>query len=161
MNRKALYPGTFDPLTRGHMDIIKRASRIYDEVLVGVAHSSEKKPLFSVKERVSMLKSAASPFKNVRVEDFEELVVDYAKKKKIRVIIRGLRMVSDFELEFQMALTNRKLAGDIETIFMMTSDSYAYLSSKLIKEVVRLGADVEKFVPSSVADELKKKLAKR
>ena len=158
MNRKAIYPGTFDPVTRGHMDIIERASRIYDGVLVGVAHSGEKHPLFSVEERVAMLKSAASGFKNVRVENFDGLVIDYAKKKKVRVIIRGLRMISDFEFEFQMALTNRKLAKDIETIFMMTSDSYAYLSSKLIKEVVSHGANIEKFVPPFVAAELRKKL---
>jgi len=160
MNRIALYPGTFDPVTHGHMDIIERASKIYDKVVVGVAHSGEKRPLFNVKERISMLKKATSRIKNVSVEDFKELVVDYARKKKIRVIIRGLRMISDFEFEFQMALTNRKLAGDIETIFMMTSDSYAYLSSKLIKEVVALGADVKKFVPSFVAGELKRKLRK-
>ncbi len=160
MNRIALYPGTFDPVTRGHMDIIKRASKIYDEVVVGVAHSGGKKPLFSVRERVSMLVKASSRIKNVRVKDFDGLVVDYAKKNKIRVIIRGLRMISDFELEFQMALTNRKLAGNIETIFMMTSDSYAYLSSKLIKEVVELGADVKRFVPAFVAGALKRKLRK-
>ncbi len=160
MNRIALYPGTFDPVTHGHMDIIERASKIYDEVVVGVAHSGGKRPLFSVKERMSMLKKAVSRIKNVRVEEFGGLVVDYARKKKMRVIIRGLRMISDFELEFQMALTNRKLAGDIETIFMMTSDSYAYLSSKLIKEVVALGADVKKFVPAFVAEELEKKLSR-
>jgi len=160
MNRIALYPGTFDPVTRGHMDIIERASKIYDEVVVGVAHSLGKRPLFSVKERMAMLKKAVSYIKNVRVEDFDGLVVDHARKKKIRVIIRGLRMISDFEFEFQMALTNRKLTGDVETIFMMTSDNYAYLSSKLIKEVVALGADVEKFVPSFVAEKLKKKLKK-
>jgi len=160
MNRIALYPGTFDPVTHGHMDIIERASKIYDKVVVGVAHSSGKRPLFSVKERTSMLKKSTSRIKNVRVEDFDGLVVNYARKKKIRVIIRGLRMISDFEFEFQMALTNRKLAGDIETIFMMTSDSYAYLSSKLIKEVVALGANVKKFVPSFVAEELKRKLSR-
>lgn len=161
MNRKALYPGTFDPVTRGHVDVIERASRIYDEVLIGVAHGREKNPLFSVKERVAMLKKATLPLKNIRVEDFDGLVVDFAKKKNLRVIIRGLRMISDFEFEFQMALTNRKLAGEIETIFMMTNESYAYLSSKLIKEAVSLGADVKDLVPPFVADELKRKLSKR
>lgn len=161
MNRSALYPGTFDPVTYGHLDIIERASRIYDEVLVSVAHSEEKKPLFSVKERVSMLKEATGHLGNVGVEDFEGLVVEYAKKKKMRVIIRGLRMISDFEFEFQMALTNRKLAEEIETIFMMTSDNYSYLSSKLIKEAVTLGADVKSFVPPFVADKLKEKLSRR
>ena len=158
MNRKVIYPGTFDPVTYGHLDIIERASRIYDRVFIGVAHGKEKKPLFSVKERVSMLKKATAHLKNVGVEDFGGLVVDYAKKKETRVIIRGLRMISDFESEFQMALTNRKLAEEIETIFMMTSDSYAYLSSKLIKEAVSLGADVTGFVPSFVAESLKEKL---
>ena len=160
MNRKALYPGTFDPVTYGHLDIIQRASRIYDKVFVGVAHSQEKKPLFSMKERVAMLKKATLNIKNVEVEDFNGLVVDYAKAKKTRVIIRGLRMISDFEFEFQMALTNRKLAKEVETIFMMTSDSYSYLSSKLIKEAVSLGADVKSFVPPFVADKLREKLSK-
>jgi len=158
VTRKVIYPGTFDPVTYGHLDIIERASRIYDRVFVGVAHSKEKKTLFSVKMRVSMLKKAIPHLKNVEVEDFGGLVVDYAKKKETRVIIRGLRMLSDFEFEFQMALTNRKLAEEIETIFMMTSDSYAYLSSKLIKEAVSLGADVKDFVPSFVAESLKEKL---
>lgn len=161
MNRKALYPGTFDPATYGHLDVIERASKIYDRVFIGVAHSKEKKPLFNVKERVSMLKKATVHLKNVEVEDFDGLVVDYAKKKRLRVIIRGLRMISDFEFEFQMALTNRKLAKEIETIFMMTSETYAYLSSKLIKEAVSLGADVKSFVPGFVAEKLRKKLRHR
>ncbi|MBL7155851.1 MAG: pantetheine-phosphate adenylyltransferase [Candidatus Omnitrophica bacterium] len=161
MNRKALYPGTFDPVTYGHLDIIERASRIYDCVFIGVAHSKEKKPLFSVKERVSMLKNTTKHLKNVEIEDFKGLVVNHAKRKKTCVIIRGLRMISDFEFEFQMALTNRKLSEDIETIFMMTNDSYSYLSSKLIKEAVSLGADVKSFVPASVAKNLKRKLSKR
>jgi len=161
MNRKAIYPGTFDPVTYGHMDIIERASKIYDQVFVGVAHSSSKKPLFNVKERVSMLKNATEKLDNVSVEDFEGLVVNYAEKKKSCVIIRGLRMISDFEFEFQMALTNRKLNKDVETIFMMTSDSYSYLSSKLIKETVSMGADVKDFVPDFVAEKLKEKLSKK
>ena len=158
MNRKALYPGTFDPVTYGHIDIIERASKIYDRVFIGVAHNIEKKPLFSVQERVSMLKRATRHLKNIEISDFSGLVIDCAKKKKTRVIIRGLRMISDFEFEFQMALTNRKLAKNVETIFMMTSDHYAYLSSKLIKEAVGLGADVKTFVPPFVAHELKRKL---
>ena len=158
MNRKVVYPGTFDPVTYGHLDIIERASRIYDRVFVGVAHSPEKKPLFSVRERVSMLKRATAHLKNVEIGDFGGLVIDYAKKKKTHVIIRGLRMISDFEFEFQMALTNRKLAKGIETIFMMTGDNYAYLSSKLIKEAVSLGANVKDFVPPFVAKSLKEKL---
>ena len=161
MNRKALYPGTFDPVTYGHLDIIERASKIYDRVFIGVAHSREKKPLFSVKERVSMLKEATKHLSNIEVNDFEGLVVDYAKKKATRVIIRGLRMISDFEFEFQMALTNRKLAEEIETIFMMTNESYAYLSSKLIKETASMGADAKSFIPPFVEKKLKAKLSAR
>lgn len=160
MNRRAIYPGTFDPITYGHLDVIERASRIYDEVIIGVAHNEDKNPLFTIDERVAILRKATSKFKNVAVEDFKGLVVAYAREKKIRVIIRGLRMISDFEYEFQMALTNRKLAEDIETIFMMTGDNFAYLSSKLIKEAVKLGADVKSFVPNFVADALEKKLKK-
>jgi len=161
MNRKALYPGTFDPVTYGHLDIIERAAKIYDTVFVGVAHSTTKKTLFGVKERVSMLRDAVSRLDNVTIEDFDGLVIEYARKKKTSVILRGLRMISDFEYEFQMALTNRKLAPGIETIFMMTSDHYSYLSSKLIKEAVSLGADVRAFVPDLVAGKLKKKLLKK
>ena len=160
MNRKALYPGTFDPVTYGHLDIIERACRIYDHVFVGVAHSRDKKPLFSVAERVAMLKKATGKFKNVEVGDFDSLVISYAKAKKTRVIVRGLRMISDFEFEFQMALTNRKLSRDIETIFMMTNENYSYLSSKLIKEAVSLGADVKSLVPDFVSEKLKEKLSR-
>ena len=160
MTRKTIYPGTFDPVTYGHLDIIERASNLYDKVFIGVAHSVEKKPLFSIKERVEMLKKATAHLDNVEVEDFKGLVIEYAKKKKTRVIIRGLRMISDFEYEFQMALTNRKLDDKIETIFMMTNESFSYLSSKLIKETVSLGADVRSLVPPFVADKLKKKLSK-
>jgi len=161
MNRKAIYPGTFDPITYGHLDIIERAAKIYDKLFIGVADNKKKNPLFNVKERVATIKKATAHLKNVTVENFDSLVVEFAKKKGVRVIIRGLRMISDFDYEFQMALTNRKLAGDIETIFMMTSDNYAYLSSKLIKEAVSLGADVTGFVPSDVAEKLKKKLSKK
>ena len=160
MTRKTIYPGTFDPVTYGHLDIIERASNLYDKVFIGVAHSVEKKPLFSIKERVEMLKKATAHLDNVEVEGFKGLVIEYAKKKKTRVIIRGLRMISDFEYEFQMALTNRKLNDKIETIFMMTNESFSYLSSKLIKETVSLGADVRSLVPPFVADKLKKKFSK-
>ena len=160
MNRKALYPGTFDPVTYGHLDVIERASKLYDRVFVGVAHSRDKKPLFSINERVAMLKKATRDLKNVEVGDFDGLVVEYARKKKTRVLISGLRVLADFELEFQMALTNRKLAERIETIFMMTNENYAYLSSRLIKEAVTMGADAANFVPPFVAWKLKKKLKK-
>ena len=159
-SRIAVYPGTFDPVTYGHIDIIKRAARIYDKVIVAVAHNEDKNPLFSVEERVAMLKDSIRPLKNVIVDDFDGLVVDYARSKGSRVMIRGLRMISDFEAEFQMALTNRKLSGDIETIFMMPNESYSYISSKLMKEAARLGADVKNFIPKKVQVLLKKKLGR-
>ena len=157
-SRIAVYPGTFDPVTYGHIDIIKRAAKIYDKVIVAVAHNEDKNPLFSVEERVSMLKDSVRPLKNVVVDDFNGLVVDYVKSKGSRVMIRGLRMISDFESEFQMALTNRKLSEDIETIFMMPNESYSYISSKLMKEAAKLGADVKNFIPKKVQALLKKKL---
>lgn len=158
MKKIVIYPGSFDPVTYGHLDIIKRALRISDKVVVAVAHNTDKKALFSVKERMDMLKKAVKDLKGVEVGDFKGLIVDYVRKKGARVVIRGLRMISDFEYEFQMALTNRKLADDIETIFMMPSESYSYLSSKLIKEAASLGANLEGFVPRFVETEIKKKL---
>ncbi len=158
MKSKAVYPGTFDPVTYGHIDLIKRAIRIFDTVIIAVAHNPEKKPLFTIEERIRLLKSATKGLRGVVVEDFDGLVVDYVRKKGASVVIRGLRMLSDFEYEFQMALTNRKLAQDIETIFMMPSEQYSYLSSKLIKEAVALGADVKAFVPEFVKKALIEKL---
>jgi len=160
MCQVAIYAGSFDPVTYGHIDLIKRAQEIFSEVVVAVAHNYHKKPLFSVGERVVMLKKATRGMSGVRVDDFKGLVVDYAHRKKAKVLIRGLRMLSDFEYEFQMALTNRKLSPDIETIFLMPQESYSYLSSKLLKEVASLGADLSSFVPSYVEAALKKKLHK-
>ena len=160
MCRKAIYPGTFDPITYGHIDLIKRATNIFEEVIVAVAHNPNKKPLFSVKERLDMIKNVTKDIPGVVVSDFNELVVDYARRNKINVIIRGLRMISDFEYEFQMALTNRQIAPDIETIFLMPSESSSYVSSKLLKEAGCLGADLSKFVPPYVVKLLKKKLSK-
>jgi len=154
----AVYPGTFDPVTYGHIDIIKRAARIFDKVIVAVATNEHKRPLFNVEERVFMLKNVIKGLKNVVVDDFDGLVVDYVQHKGARVMIRGLRMISDFEYEFQMALTNRKLSENIETIFMMPNESYSYISSKLIKEAAGLGADVKNFIPKKVQLLLKKKL---
>ena len=159
MKSIAIYPGSFDPITYGHLDIIKRAVKVFDKVIVAVAHHSEKDPLFSVFERVELLKKATRGIKGVEVDDFQGLVVDYVKSKKARIIIRGLRMISDFEYEFQMVLTNRKLSEDFETIFMMPSESYSYLSSKLIKEVASLGADLKGFVPGFVEKAIKSKIA--
>jgi pantetheine-phosphate adenylyltransferase len=158
--RRALYPGTFDPVTYGHIDLIKRALTIFDEVLVAVAHNPGKGPLFSVADRVSLLKRATRGLRGVRVEDFNSLVVDYARRKGARVVLRGMRMLSDFEYEFQMALTNRKLSRHVETLFLMPSESHAYVSARLIKEAAALGADLSAFVPDFVETALKRKLVK-
>lgn len=157
----ALYPGTFDPVTNGHIDLIVRAHEIFHDVIVAVAHNPHKKPIFSVKERVAMLKQATSGMDGVTVTHFDGLVVDFARQMKAKVLVRGLRMLSDFEYEFQMALTNRKLASDIETIFLMPHESYSYLSAKLIKEAALLGADLSAFLPDFVARVLEKKLRKK
>ncbi|MCX5710029.1 MAG: pantetheine-phosphate adenylyltransferase [Candidatus Omnitrophica bacterium] len=161
MCQRAIYPGTFDPVTYGHIDLIKRAQDAFSEVLVAVALNPYKKPLFSLKERVAMLKKATADLKGVEVVEFDGLVVDFARKNKSKVLIRGLRMVSDFEYEFQMALTNRKLAPDIETIFLMPQESYSYLSATLLKEAASLGANLSSFVPDFVEKALKEKLKNR
>ena len=156
--KTAVYPGTFDPVTYGHIDLIERASKIFGKVIVAVAHNKSKGILFSVEERVAMLRDAVKGMKNVIIDDFDGLVIEYVKKQGSHVMIRGLRMLSDFEYEFQMALTNRKLAGDIETIFMMPHEDYSYVSSKLIKETASYGADLKNFVPEKVEKALKEKL---
>ncbi len=153
----AVYPGSFDPVTYGHIDLIKRGLKIFDKIIIAVAHNPQKNPLFSVEERISMLKRAAKSLERIEIEDFDGLVVDYVRKKGASVVIRGLRMISDFEYEFQMALTNRKLAKDVEIIFLMPSESYSYLSSRLIKEAATLGADLKDFVPPFVGKALKRK----
>ena len=158
MKTKAVYPGTFDPVTYGHIDLIKRALKIFDTVIIAVANNAYKGPLFSVEERIAMLKKATKGMRGVVIEGFDGLAVNYVRGKGSAVMVRGLRMLSDFEYEFQMTLTNRKLAPDIETIFMMPSESYSYLSSKLIKEAFALGADVKSFVPPFVAKALSQKL---
>jgi len=160
MTKLAVYPGSFDPITCGHVDLIKRALKIFKNVIVAVADNTSKKTLFTLEERVDMVKKATKGIKGVRVDSFEGLSVKYVKKKGSYVIIRGLRMISDFEYEFQMALTNRRLSTDVETIFLMPNESYSYLSSKLIKEAASLGADVSCFVPKFVDKMLKKKLSK-
>ena len=158
MKMRAVYPGTFDPVTYGHIDLIKRARKIFDEVIVAVAHNPGKSPLFTVEERVRLLERSTRSMRGVIVDHFDSLVVDYARRKGARVVIRGLRMLSDFEYEFQMALTNRKLSEDVETIFMMPSESYAYVSARLIKEAGAFGADLSAFVPPFVASALHEKL---
>ena len=158
---RAVYPGTFDPVTFGHIDLIKRALTIFDHVVVAVAHNPAKSPLFSVEERVAMLQRATRSLRGVTVDSFDSLVVDYVRRKQARVVIRGLRMISDFEYEFQMALTNRKLSQQVETIFLMPSESHAYVSARLIKEAAALGADLSPFIPDFVQKALKAKLASR
>jgi pantetheine-phosphate adenylyltransferase len=161
MKQIAVYPGTFDPVTLGHLDIIKRLTALYDVVYVAVACSKHKSPLFSVKERVRMVEEAVDGrYPNLIVESFDGLMVDYAVSKSSRVVVRGLRMISDFEYEFQMALTNRKINPKIETIFMMPNEAYSYLSSRLIKEAAILGADVSKFVTENVRIQLERKFSK-
>lgn len=154
----AVYPGSFDPVTYGHLDLIERALRIFDTITVAIAKQGGKEPLFTPKERVEMMRRATRSLKGVDVDVFDGLFVDYVQKKKATVVIRGLRMISDFEYEFQMALTNRKLNPKIETIFLMPSENYAYLSSRLIKEAAQLGGRVSDFVPPFVEKRLKEKL---
>ncbi|MBI1978380.1 MAG: pantetheine-phosphate adenylyltransferase [Candidatus Omnitrophica bacterium] len=158
MNKKsrALYPGSFDPITYGHIDLIDRALELFDEVYVAIAMNNEKQPLFTAKERLHMIEQVVGKRKGVIVDSFDGLMVDYARSKKIKTIIRGLRATSDFDYEFQMALTNRELAENIDTIFLMPSEKHFYLSSRLIKEIAQLGGEVSRFVPPLVARVLKK-----
>jgi len=156
--RRALYPGSFDPITYGHIDLIDRARQLFDRVYVAVTINDEKNPLFSIEERVKLLKLAVGKKKGVIIDTFDGLMVDYARSKKIGIIIRGLRATSDFDYEFQMALTNRLLAEDIDTMFLMPSEKHFYLSSRLIKEIARLRGDVSRFVPPFVKRALLKQL---
>ncbi len=160
MNRIAIYPGTFDPVTYGHIDLIKRATKLFDRVIVAVADNPQKGVLFSPEERVEMLKIATKRIPRISIECFEGLLVNYVKKKKARVMLRGLRMISDFEYEFQMALTNRRLRPEIETIYMMPKESYCYISSKLIKEAAQLNANLKDFIPGFIERKLKARLRK-
>ncbi len=156
--QRAVYPGTFDPVTNGHIDVIQRARAIFSEVIVAVAVNPEKQPLFSLEERVAFIRRATRGLRGVTVEGFDSLAVEYVRRQRSAVMLRGIRMISDFELEFQLALTNRKLDAGVETIFLMPSESYAYISSRLLKEAAGLGADLKAFVPSFVARALKEKL---
>lgn len=153
--KTAIYPGSFDPVTNGHIDIIERASKLFEQIIVAVIRNPEKKPRYPLEQRVEMLRQSVKQLKNVALESFDGLLVDYARKKKAKVIVRGLRAVSDFDYEFQMALTNRKMAPEIETIFFMTDYKYSYLSSSFVKQIAHLGGDVKELVPAPVVKILK------
>ena len=160
--RRAIYPGSFDPVTNGHLDVIKRAAKLFDEVIVAVAINSQKQPQFTTEERLALLReTTAKHGERVRLVRLEGLLVDYARSVGAGAIIRGLRAVSDFEFEFQMALMNRKLEPDVETLFLMPKEEYTYLSSRIIKEIARLGGDVTSFVPQCVSKALQGKYPPR
>ncbi|MGI6703128.1 MAG: pantetheine-phosphate adenylyltransferase [Clostridia bacterium] len=153
----AVYPGSFDPITYGHIDIIDRASRLFDNVIVAVLNNPSKAPLFDTEERMDMIRNATSELRNVEVDSFSGLLIDYVDQKGANTVLKGLRAVSDFEYELQMALMNRKLNRNVETIFMMTSSRYSFLSSSLVKEVARLGGCVKELVPDYVSEKLLEK----
>ncbi len=157
--RIAIYPGTFDPITYGHLDILERASKIFDKVIIAVANNERKGPLFSLEERVELIKECILEYKlkNVEVDTFDTLLIEYAKNKGAKVIIRGLRAISDFEYEFQMALMNRKLYPAVETLFMMPNEQYTYVSSRIVKEIASYGGSVSCLVPANVEAKLREK----
>lgn len=159
MKDLAIYPGTFDPLTLGHVDLIKRAARLFGRIIIAVSAKPRKATLFTADERLAMARRLCAQINKVEAEIFDGLLVDYVRKKGADVIIRGLRAFSDFEYEFQMALTNRQIAPDIETLFMMTKESYSFLSSSMVREVAAVGGDTSKFVPDFVQKELRKRIA--
>lgn len=158
MKRQAIYPGTFDPITNGHLDVINRALEMFDVVHVAIARNVSKNALFSPDERIELIKEVTKSVDGVEVEFFDGLIVDYAAQKNVGTIVRGLRAISDFDYEFQMALTNRKLSSDIQTVFLMPSEDNFYISSTMIKEIATLKGDVSKFVPEFVVEQLSKKL---
>ena len=157
----AIYPGSFDPVTVGHLDIIKRAARLFDRVIVAVLVNVEKKPWFTIEERTELLRKAASGIENVEVASFDGLLVDFAARQNASAIVKGLRAVSDFEYEFQMALTNRKLDNNIETVFLTSSAENTYLSSSIVKQVGLLGGDISTFVPDCIKDEILLRIKQR
>jgi pantetheine-phosphate adenylyltransferase len=158
--RIAVYPGTFDPVTNGHLDIIRRSLNMFDKLIVAVAHNPGKNPVFSVEERVGLINSATKEWKNIQVDHFGNLLTDYMKSVKSKVIVRGLRAVTDYEFELQMGLMNRALDPSIETIFLIPSEVYSFLSSRIIKEIARLNGNIKGMVPEAVESLLKKKFGK-
>ena len=156
--RTAIYPGSFDPLTNGHLDVVQRAAKLFDRVVVAVASNEGKHPLFTLNERLVLVNKSIAHLPNVEADSFDSLLVEYVVSRKAQAIVRGLRAISDFEFEFQLALMNRKLNANIETIFMMPKDTYTFLSSRIVKEIARLGGDVSSFVPAHVELALKRKL---
>ena len=157
--RIGLYPGTFDPLTLGHIDIISRASLLVDKLVIGVAINNDKSPLFSLEERVALAKETLSAFRNVKVKGYEGLTIDFAKANGLSIIVRGLRAVSDFEYEFQLASMNRHLSREIETVFLTPAEKYAFISSSLVREIATLDGDIDNFVSKNVKDALLKKVS--
>jgi pantetheine-phosphate adenylyltransferase len=153
----AIYPGTFDPMTNGHLDILDRAVKLFDKVIITIARNPYKDPLFSEEERLDMIREAVKRYSNVEVDSFEGLLVEYARSKKASAIVRGLRAISDFEYELQMALMNRKLDGTVETVFLMPNEKYTYLNSSIVREISRYGGDVSEFVPPIVRVSLDRK----
>lgn len=156
----ALYPGSFDPLTNGHIDLIARAARLFDNLILAVVHNPSKNPLFSVQERMDMLREVSAKYENVEVDSFEGLLVNYAQRRGARVLIRGIRAISDYEYELQMALMNRRLQPDLETVFLMASEAYSFVSSRMVKEVFALGGDVSGLVPSTTLERLHARIKK-
>jgi pantetheine-phosphate adenylyltransferase len=157
MNQAAIYAGTFDPLTYGHLDVIERAARIFPRVVVGVAASQEKSPLFSLEERMDLVRAVTQELTGVEVAPFNGLLVDFAEQQGVEVIVRGLRAFSDFEFEFQMALTNRTMRPKIETLFLMPKQDYSYVSSSNVREVAKMGGDISQFVPEKIQQALQKR----
>ncbi|MCL4786366.1 MAG: pantetheine-phosphate adenylyltransferase [Verrucomicrobia bacterium] len=157
--RTVIYPGSFDPLTNGHLDVLLRATKLFDRVVIAIAKSDGKQPLFTLEERLTLVRESVRGLSNVEADTFEGLLVDYVQRRSAHAVLRGLRAVSDFEFEFQLALMNRKLNEQFETIFMMPKDTYTFLSSRIVKEIARLGGDVSAFVPDHVRAALSAKLA--
>jgi pantetheine-phosphate adenylyltransferase len=156
--KRGIYPGSFDPITNGHLDVILRAEQLFDEVVIAVAHNDQKSPLFTKEERVALIEETVAGHDRIKVTSFDGLLVDFAREHEASALVRGIRALSDFEFEFQMALMNRKLAPSIETIFLMPKEEYSYISSRMVKEIARLHGDITEFVPKNVQKALRSKL---